>query len=80
MDVDGTQGCMEAFRLLKQQHSHLKLILSIGGANGSANFAAVAADPVKRITCAASSRSLIDQYGFDGIDGMYLATLGGHFS
>jgi chitinase len=71
MAVDGAQGCMQAFQLLKQRHSHLKLILSVGGASGSSNFAAVAADPVKRVTCAATVRSLIDQYGFDGVDGKY---------
>lgn len=70
MPLDGTQGCMQAFQHLKQRHSHLKLILSVGGASGSANFAAVAADPAKRVTCASTSRSLIDQYSFDGIDSM----------
>jgi chitinase len=68
MPVDGTQGCLRAFQLLKQRNPHLKLILSVGGAVGGTNFAVVAADPVKRATCAATARSLIDQYGFDGVD------------
>jgi chitinase len=70
LPVDGTQGCLQAFSLLKQRNSHLKLILSVGGATGGANFAAVAADPTKRLTCANTARSLIDQYRFDGIDSM----------
>jgi chitinase len=70
MSVDGTQGCLRAFQNLKQRNPHLKLILSIGGATGGSNFPAVAADGAKRIICASTARSLIDQYGFDGIDSM----------
>ncbi|KAF2435715.1 glycoside hydrolase [Tothia fuscella] len=68
MQIDGALGCMRAFQSLKRTYPHLKPILSIGGATGGANFAAVAADPAKRTTCANTARTVIDLYGFDGID------------
>jgi chitinase len=70
IDVDGTKGCLRAFGLVKQRYTHLKVILSIGGAGkGSDNFKEVARDPALRNTLAASARSLVDAYGLDGIDG-----------
>lgn len=46
----------------------VKVLPSIGGWTLSHNFPAIAADPVKRQTFAQSCVSLIQTYGFDGID------------
>ena len=46
----------------------VKILPSIGGWTLSNNFPAIAADPVKRQTFAQSCVSLIQTYGFDGID------------
>src|ERR1700712_4570633 len=71
MPIDGTQGCLRAFAQLKVQYTHLKLILSVGGAgSNAAAFAAMAADSSKRNIFASSCRGLLDQYSFDGIDSM----------
>jgi len=69
LEVDGSQGCLRSFAALKQQHSHLKLVLSIGGGGqASQNFATVASNPSTRTRFADSARTLVNQYGFDGID------------
>lgn len=70
MSIDGTQGAMRACANLKVQRCYLKLILSIGGAEGSKeNFAAAASDPHTRAMFAHTARLLVDQYNFDGIYG-----------
>ncbi|KAI1003490.1 hypothetical protein K3495_g4716 [Podosphaera aphanis] len=66
--VDGTRGCLKSFRQLKQRYPHLKLIFSVGGGAGSGNFSAVASSPISRETFAGSAKTLVDTYGFDGID------------
>ncbi|KAH8679994.1 chitinase [Tricladium varicosporioides] len=66
--VDGATGCIGSFMRLKEQHEHLKLILSIGGGAASHNFAAVAANAVFRDNFGRSARGLVDASGFDGID------------
>jgi hypothetical protein len=68
MPVDGTLGCLRSFARLREQHEHLKLILSIGGGAASKNFSAVAASATKRESFALSSKSLIEAHGFQGID------------
>lgn len=66
--VDEARGCIGSFLRLKAKHSHLKLILSIGGGAGSQNFAAVAATAATRDNFGQSIRGLVDASGFDGID------------
>ncbi|KAI9835193.1 MAG: hypothetical protein M1819_002563 [Sarea resinae] len=69
IEVDGTHGCLRSFAALKAQHSHLKLILSIGGGGkASEPFAAVASDPAARERFASTARLLVNQFGFNGID------------
>ncbi|KAI9806807.1 MAG: hypothetical protein M1833_002464 [Piccolia ochrophora] len=68
MAVDGQRGCLGSFAALKQQHPHLKLILSIGGGNGSEHFAAVASHYSRREKFGGTARALVDHCGLDGID------------
>ncbi|KAI5809328.1 glycoside hydrolase superfamily [Pyronema omphalodes] len=69
IEVDGVKGCLAAFWKLKQQHTHLKVILSVGGGGkGSDNFKDVAADMNKREMFAYTARELCIQHGLDGID------------
>lgn len=70
ISVDGASGCFEAFRLHKQSHPHLKVVLSIGGGSGSPPFPKLAADPVARTRLAEQCREFVDQHDLDGIDGM----------
>lgn len=73
MPVDGTQGCLRAFSLLKQQYPKLKVILSIGGGGkGSENFALVARYPVRAETFVRTARELVDRFGLDGVDSIYI--------
>jgi len=72
MVVDGAPGCIGSFLRLKAKHSHLKLILSIGGGAGSQNFAAVAATAVTRDNFGRSVKGMVDATGFDGIDSKFL--------
>lgn len=70
IEVDGTQGCLRSFIKLKQDHPHLKLILSVGGGGqGSSLFAAVASDPVTRDTFGRTATELVTAFSLDGIDG-----------
>lgn len=54
--------------LLKRQHQHLKVILSIGGGAGSQNFASIASSAVARDNFGRSAKGLVEASGFDGID------------
>ncbi|CZS95424.1 probable chitinase 1 precursor [Rhynchosporium agropyri] len=68
MPVDGATGCLGSFMRLKEQHSYLKLILSIGGGAASQHFASVASSAASRDNFGRSAKGLIDASGFDGID------------
>lgn len=61
-------GNLKAFYRLKQQHRHLKVLLSIGGWTFSSSFAPVAGDGDKRATFVASATKLVADYGLDGLD------------
>ena len=75
MPVDGSTGCLGSFMRLKKQYDYLKLILSIGGAGASQNFAHVASCAAARDNFARSARGLVDASGFDGIDSMLFVTV-----
>ncbi|KAJ6010050.1 hypothetical protein N7499_004547 [Penicillium canescens] len=66
--VDGESGCLNAFKKLKKENPHLKIILSVGGSSGSSTFPAFAAQEASRRTFASTSRQVVERYGFDGID------------
>lgn len=70
MEVDGTKGCLRSFAALKQipRNSHVKVIISVGGGEGSKAFPPMAQNPTRRSRFAASARALVDKYGLDGID------------
>ena len=68
IEVDGTRGCLRAVTQLKNNHPHIKVLLSVGGGGaGSDHFAALAKKPETRQTFASALVALMD-YGFDGID------------
>ncbi|KAE8356293.1 glycoside hydrolase [Aspergillus coremiiformis] len=66
--VDGETGCLNAFKKLKTDYPHLKVMVSIGGKSGSSGFPLLAAHEGSRRTFASLARDLVDKYGFDGID------------
>ncbi|KAE8255353.1 hypothetical protein A4X13_0g3075 [Tilletia indica] len=63
----GLYGNFKQFQLLKRQHRHLKLLLSIGGWTYSAHFS-FASDPAKRTAFVQSALGLLEDYGLDGLD------------
>ena len=75
MDVDGASGCIGSFMRLKDQHEHLKVVLSIGGGAASQNFATVAASTITRDNFGRSAKGLVDACGFDGIDSKQYLTI-----
>ncbi|KAL1941618.1 hypothetical protein VTO73DRAFT_7057 [Trametes versicolor] len=62
-------GCLKQMYLLKLKNRNLKVLLSIGGwtysQSGHFNFVT---DATKRATFVTSAVSMIENYGFDGID------------
>lgn len=74
MPVDGARGCIGSLIRLREEHSYLKLVLSIGGGNASQNFAGVAASANTRDNFGRSAKGLVEASGFDGIDSEALCT------
>ena len=66
--VNLLHGNFRQLQLLKQDHPHLKTMLSVGGWLGSARFSDVAATPQARTTFVGSVVKLLEAYGFDGVD------------
>ena len=69
LDTDGNLvGGANGDPSMRAQNPDLKFLLSVGGWTWSGNFSAVAADPVKRATFAASCRARCENNDIDGID------------
>lgn len=61
-------GNLKAIFKLKQQHRHLKVLLSIGGWTYSPSFHPVVVNPHARHTFVQSAVRLLEDYGLDGLD------------
>ncbi|KAF5689185.1 chitinase 1 [Fusarium circinatum] len=66
--VDGEKGCLAALRKLKDQHPHVKTLVSIGGGSSSKEFPALAASKAARQTFAREMKEFCDAHHFDGVD------------
>jgi GH18 family chitinase len=68
-DISKHSNFADTIRRLRSFNSGRKLLLSVGGWNvGSVKFSNIAADRRKVETMADSALSLMQQYGFDGLD------------
>lgn len=56
------------FRELREEHSGLRTLLSIGGWDWSKNFSTAARDETHRRAFAQSAADLMEEHGFDGLD------------
>lgn len=66
---DGLEhGNVGAFQILKQQHPHLSIALSLGGWTKSTHFSSCAKTAAKRQTLINSALAMLERTGFDGID------------
>ncbi|KAF5539030.1 chitinase 1 [Fusarium mexicanum] len=66
--VDGEKGCLAALCKLKDQHPHIKTLVSIGGGSSSNEFPALAASKAARQTFAREIKEFCDAHHFDGVD------------
>lgn len=71
IDINGdgsVKGCLNDLRSLKKTYPNIKTVLSVGGGEGSAPFAAIASNGMIRSSFAQSARQIVEAFGFDGID------------
>ena len=62
-------GNLKAIGLgIKQEHRHLKLLLSIGGWTYSSSFHPVVVNPALRAEFVQSAIKLVEDYALDGLD------------
>ncbi|MGE9293661.1 MAG: glycosyl hydrolase family 18 protein, partial [Puniceicoccales bacterium] len=62
------RGNFGAYRQLKEQYPHLRVLIAVGGWFDSGKFSDVAATAAAREKFAQSVRSFVVNYGFDGVD------------
>ena len=62
------KGNFNQLNKLKQQHPHLKTLISVGGWTWSGNFSDAAVSATSRQRFAASAVDFMIRYGFDGVD------------
>ncbi|KAL2180193.1 glycoside hydrolase family 18 protein [Thermothelomyces heterothallicus CBS 202.75] len=65
---DGVKGALGSLMHLKQKHTHLQVVLSIGGGASAETFPIVASSPILRDNFARSARGLLEASGLNGID------------
>ncbi|MGB0385146.1 MAG: glycosyl hydrolase family 8 [Ardenticatenaceae bacterium] len=65
---DPLRGNFNQLNLLKEQHPHLKTLISVGGWSWSGHFSDAALTAASRQQFAESCVALMKEYGFDGID------------
>ncbi|KAF7503070.1 hypothetical protein GJ744_004352 [Endocarpon pusillum] len=67
--IDGTQGCVNAFKVIQgDKYPALNLILSIGGAASSENFDRITSDEIRLQNLVTTARELVNHFGLNGID------------
>jgi chitinase len=64
--VQPYRGNFWQLKKAKQQYPQLKVLLSVGGWTWSGKFSDVASSPSSRQAFAASCKTFLDTYGFDG--------------
>lgn len=74
------RGCFNQLIKLKQQHPHLRTMISIGGWTLSGRFSDVALTDASRRAFAASAVAFMTRYGFDGVDIDWEYPVGGGLS
>lgn len=62
------KGVVGAMRTAKREHSHVRMMMSIGGWSQSANFVEASATPEARKIFADSAIRIMREYEFDGLD------------
>lgn len=67
-DAGALRGNFNQLQKLKEEHPHLKTLISVGGWTWSGRFSDVALTPQSRATFAQSCVQFMLDYGFDGID------------
>jgi chitinase len=65
---DGPLGNLAALEAFKAEHPHLKTLMALGGWARSVNFSDAALTPESRDHFARSCVTMMNDYGFDGID------------
>ncbi|OAQ84186.1 glycoside hydrolase family 18, chitinase [Purpureocillium lilacinum] len=62
------EGCIDALGGLKKRNPSIKTLVSLGGAEASSEFPALAASEESRQELASSVRDFCDRHGLDGVD------------
>lgn len=71
MEVDGVNGCLGSFMVLKDKFPHLKVLLSIGGVDSSQSFRILSETAARRDNFAKSANLLVREARLDGIDSKF---------
>ena len=59
---------LPVMKILKKQRPDLKTLITVGGYDNSPVFPKVANNAVKRLIFATTTKSFMEEYGFDGVD------------